>query len=935
MNRTYVALDLELTGLDYRRDEITEIALVRFQGERILETFDSLVYTTRPIPLKVTQLGGIKGSDVAHAPTFDTLRGRILGFIGSHPLVGHTIETDLHFLRKQGLPLPNPSIDTFELASILVPEARIYSLSHLAHHLGIPIENEHRALPDALATQRLFLALVERLKDWDPALLQELVDLARLSNWDLLPLFQDILAERRQIKPLDGASGHPLETKATAAKRVAPLQPAKQIRPIAIDRVAALVEPGGLFAQKFAGYEYRPQQVAMLRAVAEALNTPCHLLIEAGTGVGKSLAYLLPAIFFATQNGQRIVISSNTINLQDQLFTKDIPDIQRILPQHFEAALLKGRGNYLCLRRLDAFRRSRQLSPEEARVVAKVLAWLPQTETGDRVELLLINSENAVWSRIQATPETCLGERCRYRRSGRCFFYRAREKAERAHLVVVNHALLLSDMLLEHRVLPEYRYAIIDEAHHLEEQATGQFGLAVNRRELVALLSSLSRPEGEALGAHLGNILQFVFHQDLPQRTQQATSELVAQTATFVDTAQQQVYRLFDRLSGFLQNYTNGQTGYDQRIRLTSGLRAQPEWSEIETSWQDMESAISPLLKNLLKLTSLLEKSGTSENAERDDLLQELRAYMEQLNEMWEGLSQIIVDPQSNGIYWASLATKTNEITLHSAPLHVGPLLSDKLFSEKDAVILTSATLRTERGFEYIKERLGIEDPMEVALDSPFDYESAVLLYVPKDIPEPNQPGYQEHVEKAIIDLCRATEGRALILFTSTSQLRNTYRKVQKELAREGIVVFGQGIDGSRRQILRSFRETPKSVLMGTRSFWEGIDVMGQALSCLVIARLPFSVPTDPVLQARSETFENPFREYYLPETILKFRQGFGRLIRSKDDYGVVVVLDKRLITKSYGKLILRALPPCTARQGPLASLPTLARKWLDPRNRR
>jgi len=266
--------------------------------------------------------------------------------------------------------------------------------------------------------------------------------------------------------------------------------------------------------------------------------------------------------------------------------------------------------------------------------------------------------------------------------------------------------------------------------------------------------------------------------------------------------------------------------------------------------------------------------------------------------------------------------------------LHVGDLLHERLFMQKDCVVLTSATLCTSGTFDYIRGRLGLQDAMELAVDSPFDYKTAVLLYVPKDIPEPNEPYYQKTVEQALVDLLIATQGRTLVLFTSNSQLNATYRATQAALDKEGIVVFGQGIDGSRRQVLRNFRSTPRSVLMGTRSFWEGIDVVGEALSCLVITRLPFSVPTDPVFAARAETFDSPFEQFYLPEAILRFRQGFGRLIRSQSDYGVVALLDKRILTKSYGKLILRSLPPCTARQGPLKNLPEVAQRWLDPAHR-
>jgi len=318
------------------------------------------------------------------------------------------------------------------------------------------------------------------------------------------------------------------------------------------------------------------------------------------------------------------------------------------------------------------------------------------------------------------------------------------------------------------------------------------------------------------------------------------------------------------------------------------------------------------------------------EDATRDELVQELKTQLQRGGELAAGLQAILIEPRTDGIYWISIARRDQEITLHSAPLHVGPMLQERLFSTKDCVVLTSATLRTGDSFRFIRERLGLEDADELAVDSPFDFKSAVLLYVPKDIPEPNQPYYQKTVENAIIDVCRAIGGRTLVLFTSNSQLNTTYHAVQRPLEREDIVVFAQGIDGSRRQILDSFRTTPQSVLMGTRSFWEGVDVVGPALSALMLVRLPFAVPSDPIVAARSETFDDPFHYYQVPDAILRFRQGFGRLIRSKTDRGVVVVMDKRVTSKSYGRLFLESLPECTVQQAPLMNLAQAAKAWVD-----
>jgi DNA polymerase-3 subunit epsilon/ATP-dependent DNA helicase DinG len=312
-----------------------------------------------------------------------------------------------------------------------------------------------------------------------------------------------------------------------------------------------------------------------------------------------------------------------------------------------------------------------------------------------------------------------------------------------------------------------------------------------------------------------------------------------------------------------------------------------------------------------------------------EGMAQDCTGYATRLLELREQINASIAEPSSSDIYWASFSTRDGRVTLHAAPLHVGGLVQAHLFHPKDAVILTSATLTTDNSFDFIRERLNAWDADELAVGSPFDFQSSTLLYLPADIPEPNQPYYQKTVEETLLSLARASEGRMLVLFTSYYQLRSTAAALTRPLGEHDISVFQQGAGTSRAQLLESFRTTPKSVLLGTRSFWEGVDVVGAALSVLVIARLPFSVPDDPIFASRAETFENPFAEYAIPETILRFRQGFGRLIRTKTDRGVVVVLDKRVLTKSYGPMFLNSLPECTTMRAGLANLPAATKRWL------
>jgi len=946
MNRIYVALDLETTGLDPQRDAIIEIGAVKFRGREVISTWSSLVNPQRRIPYKIQQLTGITQDDVENAPKLSSLRRPLEDFVQGHPVVGHNIRFDLGFLRRVGLLLQNLGVDTFELARILLPQIPRYSLGALAEALGLSLPNAHRALDDAVAAKDLFLALRDYALQIDLDVLRRINRLAAKSDWSLRTFFLDIERERTRTAFVSGSIRQQLVRKGRlsdaamglvlgrgeAAKRLEP-EPVPQ--PLDEEELVAMLSPNGLIARKFPGYEYRAEQIQMLREVVRAFNDGEHLLVEAGTGTGKSLAYLLPAIYFATRNARHVVISTNTINLQDQLFNKDIPDLQRILPLEFKAVLLKGRSNYLCLRRFGAFHHAPNLTTDEVRLLAKILVWLPQTSTGDRAELSLMQEEQRLWSKVCAERETCLGDRCKHRQRGECFLYHARGEAESAHLIIVNHALLLSDLATENRVLPEYDHLVVDEAHHLEARATEQFGFSIDQGTFRTLFVSLSQPLGDGrYSGLLTEIETFLHIARVSQASLERVNRILSRTRDRIERAHGALDGLFSVLHRFVEEWcrnssSNRGNGYDIRLRITSALRIQPDWSNIEIAWDDLATTLRKIEGGLERLYRGFQGLEEYELEGYDETMQEISAGLERLREVLACGQEIFFEPRDNGIYWASISQRTGALALHMAPLHVGSLLHRNLFAEKETVILTSATLCSDEGFRYIRERLGLEDVREVAVGSPFDYRRSTLLYLPTDIPEPNQPYYQKTVERTIIELCKATQGRTLLLFTSYSQLYSTYRAVGRALEEEKIIIYAQGIDGSRRQLLENFKTTPRAVLAGTRSFWEGIDVVGPALSCLVIVRLPFSVPSDPVFAARSETFDDSFRQYSVPEAVLRFRQGFGRLIRSREDRGVVVVLDARVTTKYYGNAFIQALPECTVYRGSIKELPAIAARWI------
>lgn len=948
MNRIYVALDLETTGLDPERDAIMEIGAVRFRTSldygsiqaKVLDTWSTLVNPGRPIPIQVQQLTGIRQDEVDHAPRFSQILNDLRRFVGGYAVVGHNVQFDLRFLRTHGLSLSNPALDTFELAGILAPHSDRYSLTRLGQDFGLSDRCHHRALDDALAAKDLFVALMGHAAELPRAILQEIGRLAAKVDWPLKEIFR-VVEQSQARTAFSGAIGQQLAAQLRTAEDVLrplfategedeeELVPAARPRAVDVEGLAAMLEEGGQVARHLPGFEHRPQQVEMLRAVARALNEQQHLLVEAGTGTGKSLAYLLPAIAFAHQNGERVVVSTNTINLQDQLINKDIPDLRAALGLNLRAAVLKGRSNYLCPRRLEGMRRRGPQNADEMRVLGKILIWLQQTETGDRAEINLNGPvEREIWNRLSAEDETCTAENCLRRTGGACPFYRARMAAQAAHLLIVNHALLLADVATGNKVLPDYDYLIVDEAHHLEEATTNALSFRVTQFDVERLLRELGGPNAGLLGWTL-KATQSI----LPPDQHAALGQVIEQITNLAFRLENLVRGFFISIERFMSEQREAHTAglYAHQERILPSTRTQPAWGDVELAWDETEHTLQPLLQLLGELCRTLGDLVEVLDEEDEELYSSFTTLYRRLVEVDAHLKALVFEPEPDRIYWAEIQPNGYRVALHAAPLHIGPLMDHYLWREKQSVILTSATLTTGGEFDYLRGRLNAVDAYELALGSPFDYERSALLYMINDIPEPSdRTGHQRAVEQGLIQLCRATGGRTLVLFTSYEQLKRTSQAIAPALARDDILVYEQGEGASPHTLLETFRSSERAVLLGTRAFWEGVDVPGQALSVLVIVKLPFDVPTDPIIAARAETFEDPFYQYSLPEAILRFRQGFGRLIRTQFDHGVIAIFDKRILTKRYGRAFIDSLPTCAIRTGPLANLPQAAARWLN-----
>ena len=923
VEQTWVALDLETTGLDNNVDEIIEVGAVKFRGSEVLDSYQTFVNPYKKLSEFIVNYTHITQADVDFAPPFAVVAGELASFVGDLPVVGHNVYFDVGFLDKKGLNLANSLADTWDMAYVLLPEAPEYALGLLASALGIEHSQPHRALADADVTRRVFVKLLEKAFELDLGALAELQRLSTRSQWVLGYLVDNILRDREEVVGHRGAGQGLLGVdQKELSGRLAPweaIPPNEQEVPIDIDELRDIIGEGGAISRTLPSYEPRQEQMEMAVAVARAINEKRHLIVEGGTGVGKSLAYLLPAILFSTSNGKRVVVSTNTINLQEQLVNKDVPAIEKALKAGFSATQLKGRANYLCMRRWLNMLRNDTLSSDEARLLAKVLVWLKSTSTGDRAELNLTGRSAFHWDKISASsaPECLMAK-------GVCFLRSARNRAAGSHVIVVNHALLLSDLTMGGGLIPNHDLLIIDEAHHLEDEATKHLGFQLAQGYLEDHVQGLTGQGG------LLQMIAVVFRaSNVGASRKRSVEEFVEKLTQAMPETREAIARFYQAVRQFIQNHRGQLAEGEDSFRMTDGRRKQPGWSRVETAWEDINASMKGLSKGLQELLESLDDLDEAVISQYQILIMDLVKKIQSNDEIEEQLAEFVPHPREDRIYWVLQSKRDGTIILNAAPLNVGRQLEDMLFSQKERVILTSATLSTNGSFEHIRQRVGLSESRELVQGSPFDYKKAALVCVPEDMPEPNSWSYQAALEKAVVDVARSVQGRTLVLFTSHNALQATASSIRASLASRDIQVLAQGVDGPPKRLISSFLRNPRSVILGTSSFWEGVDLAGGSLKALVLVRLPFNVPTDPVFQARSELFEYPFNEYAIPQAILRFRQGFGRLIRGKSDRGVVILLDRRITSRSYGKAFLDSLPDCTFRRCSVRAIGEEISHWV------
>lgn len=684
-----------------------------------------------------------------------------------------------------------------------------------------------------------------------------------------------------------------------------PIKPVK-INKVDIDETAAYLSKSGPLAEISENYEERPVQIQLLKKITHSFNENKIGVFEAGTGVGKSFAYLIPSMLWAVNNKERVVVSTGTINLQQQLIEKDIPLASKIINKNIKAVLVKGRQNFLCLRRLDEASKERDLFNEEQEIFDKIYEWSKKTVSGSRTDLSFMPSES-IWQKVNSEADACMGMKCAYRE--KCFVMKVRKEASDANILVVNHHLLFADIASrlegagfeDTAVLPPYKRIVFDEAHGIEDSATSFFSSSINRFKILKQLNLMYRSRRGAVSGLLFTLMAL----SLSQENSDELIELINQIKTSISSLDEKALSLLER------EYT---------LRL---------FKNTAEAFVNVLHEMTVLQKYIVRFTTQVRKlfDLIPEDAKDSPVLYESKSVLRRLEDIalvlgnfsaWAEHTDYVFWIQKGRFNGSKGDENLNYVQFFQTPLDIAPTMNKGVFEPMSSVVCTSATLSIGSSFNYWKKRTGVKFSEESRVceeqfDSPFPYKKNVLFAVTKDAPFPeNGIEFQNYIEKAVVELIRAAGGKTLVLFTSYDSLRHACDYARNALKISGINILKQG-DDDRFRLLSVFKDDKSSVLFATDSFWEGVDVPGDSLSQVIIVKLPFGVPNNPIFAARSELIlskgGSPFMELSVPDAVIKFRQGFGRLMRRYSDKGAVVVLDRRIVEKQYGRIFTSSVP--------------------------
>lgn len=909
-------LDLETTGLNPRSGAIIEIAIVRMRGAEVVGEYSSLVAPKGALPPLITEITGISGDMLAGAPSFGEIRDDVVAFLGDSDIVAHNASFDRSFLLGELPELRNRWVDTVYLARLALPRLKSFRLVKLAEVFSPDeVSSAHRALADTRALARVWRVILCGLDNIDAAVLGRIAAMADLDHDSEARWIRQVLGARTAAPP--ALDLRDLRRRSTQDDQAESLKDAWHV-PLRFERAEDIEDElgaGGLAGRMHPLFEERPEQKEMARDVYAAFERSENLVIEAGTGVGKSLAYLIPAASVAQENSVPVGIATRTNTLTNQLMTEELPRLAAALGGGLRFSAVKGYSNYLCMRKVSAALRDSSDGATPPRRgasgrVEAVLAWVSQSPSGDvdSVSPFVIGPPGG--ASLRATQVECTKRRCPYY-PNLCYIHGARRKAMSSHIVVTNHALLFADAMADGQILPLIRYWIIDEAHAAETSAREQLAMKFGSH---ALANVLTRQLGGRQGV-VGRLRPLTASRGL------AAVEQLERLDRRIESASVLSESFVSTLADLAEVSPNTRT-----LWIGDAVRQSAQWGRVETSGAKL---YTHLLEVVAAGNALVEEIGEPDGSDADTVV-ELKGSIYQMAEIAHALGRAVGEPEPNSVYSAELqgadrlresdgpvaGWRTASLALTIAELEVGPTLAERLYSRTSSVVFTSATLASSEGFEHFVESIGLHLSGEEStrrtkrLASSYDLPRQMEIFVISDMPEPREMSYHPRLSDALERIHRATHGGVLTLFTNENDMRKMYEVLRPPLDQVGISLLIQRPGASTIALRESFAEDHTSSLFALKKFWEGFDVRGDTLRCVVIPKMPFTTPDDPLSQARKarEGWKS-WKRYDLPEATIELRQAVGRLIRSATDTGVVILADSRLANKPYGKSVLRALP--------------------------
>ncbi|MBP2241347.1 ATP-dependent DNA helicase DinG [Cytobacillus eiseniae] len=933
MGNKYVVVDLETTGNAPKKgDKIIQFAAVVIENGQISEEYSSLINPLQSIPPFIEELTGLNDEMVEHAPVFSEIAPKVLTLLEGAYFVAHNVLFDLSFLQEELIEAGyngfyGPVLDTVEMSRVLIPTADSFQLSELAIREGLKHERPHQADSDAYVTAELLLLLLGRLQHLPLITLKQLEKLSSGLKSDLDLLLDELIVKKEtSIETLPDD----LEVHNGVALKKVPIHK-ELVNEEQIHFPLSHFEKGEMLKKAFPHFETRYGQFSMMDTVYEMFSQEKHGLIEAGTGVGKSLAYLIPSAIYGRNKGQVIVVSTYTTQLQEQLLSNDIPKLEKMLPFSINTALLKGRSHYISLAKFEQSLRDLDDNYDTILTKMQILVWLTETNNGDMDELNLSSGGVLYWNKIKNDEAVFMTNKTWLSRD---FYYRARKRAQKADLIITNHSLLLTDVVADNKILPEYSHVIIDEGHHFVKVSGKHFGLTLDYLATRMLISQIGLMEQKQLLFKLEQILE---------KPEWNNHELVHsfEVNQMIVALNDEMDEFFRVVAIYTKKKSRSANKYNRISCRLEADEANAEWLALQTSAERFFFLIKDFNEVISARLNLVKTKKELLNSREKASLEELITLNDELIEIAAAIKEMFLHPTNEFVSWIEIDMRAvqNSTTIFSQPITVGSYLQTQFFNLKKSVVLTSATLSVKNSFNYMLKELGlqIEDCSTLQIQSPFEYEEQVKLIIPEDLPEVNTIPLDEYIASItehIISIAEETKGRMLILFTSHEMLRKTYELIKESGFLHDFAIIAQGISsGSRSRLTRNFQKFEKAILLGTSSFWEGIDIPGEDLTSLIIVRLPFSPPDEPITAAKCDQIKqsggNPFSDYSLPEAIIRFKQGFGRLIRTRNDRGMIFIFDRRLVTTKYGNAFLQSIPPIQVEKKNLKEIIITIKEWL------